>query len=564
MRKAKALKKKLLSFFLVMVMVLLIIPAGAFTAYAAEDDGYYKIYIDTGGKGNVTLSVPSYIEPDFITMPETNMIYINKDLLENTYTSWDLGSCLQYVTPPEAEGYIAGDISDRGFAFVNVDPSTLTDWESYYASRNATSDAEIADFVDESGKATVYINWFQELGSMGLAVTAPLCGDTVAEDTVPDVKAADGYDWEFEDTRWLVVEKDEYDTYYIPYIGHVTGGEKYTLGVEFYAPYGYYLDPNMRNGDFTVSYTDAFGEELTANVIDYFILYEGFEADYNYIICEVEAQHVPDEEVIENNVDPSCLDKGSYEKVIYCEKCKEELSREKVEVDALGHDWGEWIVTKEPEIGVEGERQRTCKRCGLVEKESIPALIAYTVTFESNGGSEVDPQTVLEGETAEKPEDPTQDGYYFTAWCMDDSLTEEYDFETPVTEDITLYAMWTIVPPVPTTFTITYELNGGTLDGQTGTIEIEVEEGTEITLPKPERDGYTFDYWKGSKYEAGASYTVEGDHTFTAQWISNSDIPPKTGDSSHVNIWITLLVLSTMGLCGTILAGKKRRHVHKR
>lgn len=67
--------------------------------------------------------------------------------------------------------------------------------------------------------------------------------------------------------------------------------------------------------------------------------------------------------------------------------------------------------------------------------------------------------------------------------------------------------------------TITYDLNGGKLEGNMGIIRLRAAEGSIIRLPKaPVRDGYTFDYWKGSRYNPGDSYRVTGDHTFTAQW----------------------------------------------
>ncbi|MCD7868453.1 MAG: InlB B-repeat-containing protein [Clostridiales bacterium] len=73
-----------------------------------------------------------------------------------------------------------------------------------------------------------------------------------------------------------------------------------------------------------------------------------------------------------------------------------------------------------------------------VEKE-------YTVTFESNGGSETESQTVKAGETAAEPEEPTLDGYTFAGWYSDADLTEKYDFSSAVTENITLYAKWEAV-----------------------------------------------------------------------------------------------------------------------
>ena len=72
-------------------------------------------------------------------------------------------------------------------------------------------------------------------------------------------------------------------------------------------------------------------------------------------------------------------------------------------------------------------------------------------------------------------------------------------------------------------YTITYDLNGGTLDGKTGTITEQYEEGEEITIKDaPTRSGYTFRYWEGSEYHPGDPYTVTEDHTLKALWAQNS------------------------------------------
>jgi len=63
----------------------------------------------------------------------------------------------------------------------------------------------------------------------------------------------------------------------------------------------------------------------------------------------------------------------------------------------------------------------------------------YTVTFDSAGGSAVDPQGVESGLTATEPAVPTKDGYTFKGWALNGS---DYDFSTPVTDNITLTAQW--------------------------------------------------------------------------------------------------------------------------
>lgn len=75
----------------------------------------------------------------------------------------------------------------------------------------------------------------------------------------------------------------------------------------------------------------------------------------------------------------------------------------------------------------------------------------FTVTFVTNGGSQVASQEVLHDTAATEPTAPTRDGYTFDGWYSDEGLTQKYDFSAPVTSNITLYAKWTLMPtPVPT------------------------------------------------------------------------------------------------------------------
>ena len=67
-------------------------------------------------------------------------------------------------------------------------------------------------------------------------------------------------------------------------------------------------------------------------------------------------------------------------------------------------------------------------------------------------------------------------------------------------------------------FLITYDLNGGTLNGNGSSITTVFDSGTSLTLPIPYREGYRFVYWEGSRYNAGDLYTVTVDHVFKAIW----------------------------------------------
>lgn len=74
----------------------------------------------------------------------------------------------------------------------------------------------------------------------------------------------------------------------------------------------------------------------------------------------------------------------------------------------------------------------------------LGAVESWTVAFNSNGGSACDTKFVATADgKLVKPADPTRDGYTFGGWFTDETCTQAYDFSTPVTADMTLYAKWT-------------------------------------------------------------------------------------------------------------------------
>lgn len=79
--------------------------------------------------------------------------------------------------------------------------------------------------------------------------------------------------------------------------------------------------------------------------------------------------------------------------------------------------------------------------------EDNPELITYEVTFDSNGGSQVASQEIIEGEFASEPSEPTREGYEFLQWEMNgDTWTFTSD---PVNEDLSLTAAWDeVISPI--------------------------------------------------------------------------------------------------------------------
>ncbi len=129
---------------------------------------------------------------------------------------------------------------------------------------------------------------------------------------------------------------------------------------------------------------------------------------------------------------------------------------------------------------------------------------AYTVTFQSEGGSEVASQ-IRANALADQPADPTKEGYTFIGWYNGES---EWDFETPVTADLTLTAKWQL-----NQYTITFKPENGGQD-----IVIKQDYGTAITAPaNPTKTGYTFAGWD----KTIPTTMPAGDMTITARWTEN-------------------------------------------
>ncbi len=83
--------------------------------------------------------------------------------------------------------------------------------------------------------------------------------------------------------------------------------------------------------------------------------------------------------------------------------------------------------------------------CGTFKSVTFTLQVGYAVTFDTAGGSEVEPQTVAKDGAATKPADPTKDKNTFAGWYADEACTQAYDFSAPVTKATTIYAKWTPV-----------------------------------------------------------------------------------------------------------------------
>ena len=137
----------------------------------------------------------------------------------------------------------------------------------------------------------------------------------------------------------------------------------------------------------------------------------------------------------------------------------------------------------------------------------------YTITFDTDGGSEVAPITQDYGSAITAPADPTREGYTFAGW----------DTAIPATmpaHNMTITAQWTV-----NQYTITYDLDGGTAEGNPDTYTVETDA---FTLKNPTRPGYTFTGWSGTGLTGEDNLTVTipkgstGNRSYTTHWSLNT------------------------------------------
>ena len=110
-----------------------------------------------------------------------------------------------------------------------------------------------------------------------------------------------------------------------------------------------------------------------------------------------------------------------------------------------------------------------------------------TVTFDSQGGSQVPSQDITVGEPASQPDDPTRTGYRFLGWYTAATGGARWDFSQPVTGDQTLYAQWAYRPPANPNYKITI---GDTENGTVTVNPTAAKEGTTVTITPVPDAGY--------------------------------------------------------------------------
>ncbi len=152
----------------------------------------------------------------------------------------------------------------------------------------------------------------------------------------------------------------------------------------------------------------------------------------------------------------------------------------------------------------------------------------HTVTFDTDGGTQIDPFIVNHGASVIRPgEEPQKENYIFDTWCADETKNVEYDFTNSVTSDITIYARYRDVEPGETVpVHIVFSGNGGSYVATFQALEpedqaknnqeftnsqffISVQAASIMRLEAIPVQGYYFEGWHRTHEENGNSWVVD-------------------------------------------------------
>jgi len=152
---------------------------------------------------------------------------------------------------------------------------------------------------------------------------------------------------------------------------------------------------------------------------------------------------------------------------------------------------------------------------------------AVTVTFNSNGGSDVDAQIIAIDTEATTPSNPSKLGYDFAGWCSDKELMEEFDFSSKIVQDTTLYAKWTA-----NTIKITIQIDDNT--GKDTTMVYDVP----LNIENPTREGYIFTGWTATGINSETAMYGKSSEDVSTKWEVDTI-------SDTANVWFKNLASSS-------------------
>ena len=175
--------------------------------------------------------------------------------------------------------------------------------------------------------------------------------------------------------------------------------------------------------------------------------------------------------------------------------------------DKFGYEFEGWEVVSPEDLEIKDNTFTMPDE--VVEITATWTKNVYTVTFDSDGGSEVAPQQVEHDGYASVPPEPTKVGLTFAGWFLGEATTAFAFTTTPITEGITLKAKWNA--------TVTFDSDGGS-----PVVDQQVEYGklAGVPNPAPTKTGYAFGGWFLGNAETAFAFStpITENITLKAKW----------------------------------------------
>ena len=192
----------------------------------------------------------------------------------------------------------------------------------------------------------------------------------------------------------------------------------------------------------------------------------------------------------------------------------------------------------------------------IIADDPTPVPVTYSVKF-MNGSTLHSSETIIKGNVVEKPTNPTKEGFNFICWSTSSSSKQEFNFNTPITSDITLYAYFEEIivddpTPEPVTYSVKF-MNGSTLHSSETIIKDNVAEKP----TNPTKEGFNFICWStssSSKQEFNFNTPITSDLILYAYFEEIIvDIPTP----EPVTYSVTLMDGSAVHFSDSIVEGNK-------
>ena len=481
-------RSRIVSILLVLVMLLSLLPTTAFAAGSAETTDITEINL-TGDyqHGNVSAGIlPAFnhgTTTDSITIDETNSFWVKRTSTTSSWGGFAGNTPVAYNDGKTDYGYTFRVVANDGYQLASG-------FKVFYNGKEVTSTVEVSKYswgayvTVDLGKAigenpATHTVTFVSNGGTEIAPKEVVSGLKINEPSKPTKDKYLFRGW-YEDATFST----KFDFYNTPITSDMTLYAKWEAAnsineIRLIGNYQYgnvpegtlpSFNPRTTTDSITIDNTNSFWVKRTSTTS----LWGGFAGNTPVAYNDGKTDYGYTFRVVAN--DGYQLASGF--KVFY--NGKEVTST----VEVSKYSWGAYVTV---DLG-----------------KAIGTPVVYTITFNSNDGTSVESQNVNAGEKLTEPTPaPTREGFTFDGWYEDSTFSTKFDFNTPITDNMTLYAKWT-----ENKYTLTFDANGGS-----GTMTPVTDLTGEYTLPANEFTAPSGKQFKGWSLTADGAIVTKVDMT---------------------------------------------------